>query len=490
MPLKTEYKESTFFPIIGIFNGVDMSERKKVDVAVIGSGPGGYVAAIRAAQLGKSVALIEKDLLGGCCLNVGCIPTKTLLANAAVLHQVRRAKDFGIETGPISFHYDQMKMRKDQVVAKLRTGLDGLIRSNKITIYRGTAQFESPHLLKIMGQDQLYLDAEKIIIATGSVPMDVKAFPCDHRRILNSTSILELTQVPKSLAIVGGGYIGCEFASLFAELGVKVTILEALPTILTAQGQAIAQFMTKSFMSKGVDIQTNVMVKSIENKQSHVQISLEGGKTLEADLALVSVGRKVYTEGLGLEKAGIKTNEKGFIETNDQMQTEVRGIYAIGDVTGKWMLAHVASHQGIIAAENAAGLDAKAHYAAVPAVVFTSPEIATVGLTLEQAQKEGYEVVAGSFPFLALGKAQAAMDTEGFAQVVSVKKTGQILGAVAIGHEASNLIAEMALAIQNELTLESVIETIHAHPTVAESWHEAALIAKEMPINFPPRAKR
>lgn len=467
-----------------------MTERKKHDVAVIGSGPGGYVAAIRAAQLGKSVALIEKDLLGGCCLNVGCIPTKTLLSSASLLHQVKRAKEFGITTGPISFHYDQMKKRKDQVIGKIRTGLEGLIRSNKITIYRGAAQFEAPKLLKVMGQDSLYIEAENIIIATGSIPLDVRAFPCDHQRILNSTSILELTEAPKSLAIVGGGYIGCEFASLFAELGTKVTILEALPTILAAQGSQIAQFMTKTFTAKGVEIQTNVMVKSIENRGTGVQITLADGKTIHADFALVSVGRKVYTEGLGLEKAGLKTTDRGFIETDSHMETEVRGLYAIGDVTGKWMLAHVASHQGIVAANNACGIESHIHYEAVPAVVFTSPEIATVGMTLEQAQKAGFDAIAGSFPFVALGKAQASMDTEGFAQVISDKKTGQILGAVVIGHEASNLIAEMALAIQNELTLESVIETIHAHPTIAEAWHEAALIAKETPINFPPKAKR
>jgi dihydrolipoamide dehydrogenase len=466
-----------------------MTERKKHDVVVIGSGPGGYVAAIRAAQLGKSVALIEKDLLGGCCLNVGCIPTKTLLSNAAVLHQVKRAKDFGITTGPISFHYDQMKKRKDQVVAKIRSGLEGLIRSNKITVYRGMAQFESPKVLKVMGQDSLFVEGEKIIIATGSVPSEVKAFPCDHKRILNSTSILELTEAPKSLAIVGGGYIGCEFASLFGELGTKVTILEALPTILAAQGTQVAQFMTKVFTSKGIDIQTGVMVRGIENKGDRVVIALDG-KTVEADMALISVGRKVYTEGLCLEKAGLKLNDRGVLETNEEMETGVRGIYAIGDVTGKWMLAHVASHQGVVAASNACGIEQKMHYEAVPAVVFTTPEIATVGLTQEQAQKAGYDPVIGSFPFTALGKAQASMDTEGFAQVVSDKKTKQILGAIVIGHEASNLIAEMTLAIQNELTLESVMETIHAHPTVAESWHEAALIANDTPINFPPKLKR
>lgn len=467
-----------------------MTERKRHDVAVIGSGPGGYVAAIKAAQMGKSVALIEKDLLGGCCLNVGCIPTKTLLSNAAVFHNVKRAADFGISTGPVSVHYDKMKARKDQVISKIRTSLEGLIKSNKISIYRGNAQFESPRSLKVMGQDSLFVDADQIVIATGSVPFDVKAFPCDHERILNSTSILELTSLPKSLAIVGGGYIGCEFATLFAELGVKVTVLEAMPTILAAQGTAVAQFMAKSFAAKGIDVQTNVKVKSIENRKTHVHISLEDGKTMEADFALVSVGRKVYTEGLALEKAGLKTNEKGFIETNSKMETEVKGLYAIGDVTGKWMLAHVASHQGIVAASNAAGVEAHIHYEAVPAVVFTSPEIATVGMTLEQALQAGYQAVAGTFPFQALGKAQAAMETDGFAQIISDKKTGQILGAIAICHDASNLIAEMALAIQNELTVESVMETIHAHPTMAESWLEAALMANETPIHFPPKIKR
>ncbi len=467
-----------------------MTEKKIFDIAVIGSGPGGYTAAIRAAQLGKSVALIEKNLLGGACLNVGCIPSKALLANAAVLHQVRRGAEFGITTGPISFQYEKMKARKDGVVAKIRSGLEGLLRSNKISIFRGEAQFESPRELKVMGQDNLFIQAEKILVATGSVPLDVKAFPCDHKRILNSTSILELTEVPKSLAIVGGGYIGCEFASLFAELGSKVTILEAMPTILTPQGPVIAEFMTKAFLAKGVSIQTNAKVQSIENTGDYVHIVLADGKTMDAALSLVSVGRKIYTAGLMLEKAGLKTTEKGFLATDDRMETEVKGIYALGDVTGTWMLAHVASHQGMVAASNASGLTEKMHYEAVPAVIFTSPEIAMVGLTLEQALRAGYQAIAGTFPFQALGKAQAVLDTEGFSQIIADKKSGQILGGTVIGHDASNLIAEMALAIQNELTLDSVIGTIHAHPTVAESWLEAALLAADRPINFPPRTKR
>lgn len=467
-----------------------MTEKKNFDIAVIGAGPGGYTAAIRAAQLGKSVALIEKEFLGGSCLNVGCIPSKTLLSNAAALHTVKRAAEFGIATGPISFDYHKWKTRKDAVITKIRGGLEGLIRFNQITIVQGEAAFVSPHELKVKGKDNLFIEAQNIILATGSVPLDIKAFACDGKRILNSTSLLNLTEVPKSLCIVGGGYIGCEFASLFVELGTKVTILEALPSILSLQGPQISQFMTQTFTRKGIQIQTNVVVKAIENKGSYVKVTLADNTSLEFDLALVSVGRKIYTEGLCLEKAGLNTAEKGSIRVNEKMETAVRGVYAIGDVTGQWMLAHVAAHQGIVAGSNAAGHLEKAHYLAVPAVIFTAPEIATIGLSLEEAIRAGYAAVQGNFPTQALGKAIASLETEGFSQVVADQKTGQILGATIIGHEASNLIAEMALAIQNELTLESVIETIHAHPTVAESWHEAALLAAGRPINFPPKVKR
>jgi dihydrolipoamide dehydrogenase len=471
--------------------GNAMTDRKKHDIAIIGAGPGGYVAAIKAAQMGKSVALIDKGLLGGCCLNVGCIPTKALLSNASVLQTIRNAKNFGITVGSVSFDYAQMKSQKDQIVSKIRSSLEGLLKSNNIVIYRGSAQFQSPSQLKIMGQDNLLIDSEQIIIATGSIPLDIPAFPCDHERILNSTSILELTHLPKTLCIVGGGYIGCEFASLFAELGVKVTILEALPTILAAQGKQIAQFMMKAFQARGIEIQTNVKVQQIQNKNSHVTVTLQDGKTMDADLALIAVGRKIYTEGLNLSQAGLAIAEKGAIETDSRMETPVKGIYAIGDITGKWMLAHVASHQGIVAASNAAGKEMHMHYEAVPAVVFTSPEVATVGLTLEQAVEGGYSsATAGFFPFQALGKAMASKETEGFAQIISDRKTGQILGAQVVGHDVSNLIAEITLAIQNELTVESVIETIHAHPTMAESWMEAAAIAHDTPIHLPPRAKR
>ncbi len=465
-------------------------ERREFDIAVIGAGPGGYVAAIKAAQEGRKVCLIEKGYLGGTCLNVGCIPTKTLLANAAVYHKMTHAADFGIITGPISFDYSKMKTRKDGVVDQIRKSLGGLLQSNGITILRGTAEYLSAREIKVKGEENILIYAHKSIIATGSEPLDIPTFPCDHKKIFNSSSILEQTSLPKTLAIIGGGYIGCEFASLYAELGVKVIILEALPSILFLQGKTIAETLTRAFTKKGVEININVMVEGIDDAGEGLSVRLKDKPPVNCDMALVSVGRKIISQGLGLEKAGVITGDKGAILVNEKMETNVPGIYAIGDVTGKFLLAHVASHQGIIAASNAIGQEAKMHYNAVPAVIFTMPEIATVGMTLEQAQEAGFDAAIGKFPFQALGKSVATRETEGFAQVVVDRKTGQILGAQVVGHEAATLIAEMGLAIANELTIECISDTIHAHPTVAEVWMEAALLANDTPIHFPPKVKK
>jgi dihydrolipoamide dehydrogenase len=465
-------------------------ERQNFDLAVIGAGPGGYVAAIKAAQEGLRVCLIEKGFLGGSCLNVGCIPTKTLLANAQIMHKITHAAEYGINIGPVTFDYGKMKLRKDGVIDKIRKSLEGLLLSNGLVILRGVAEFLSPREIKVKGENNLIVHAEKTIIATGSEPLDIPAFPCDHQRVLNSSSILELTSLPKTLAIIGGGYIGCEFASLFSELGVKVVILEALPSIVMLQGKAIAESLTRAFTKKGIEIQTNVFVEGIDHLSSGLSVRLKDKPPVACDMALVSVGRKIVSSGLSVEKAGVALSDKGAIQVNEKMETNVPGIYAIGDVTGKYMLAHVASHQGIIAASNASGKVAKMHYNAIPAVIFTNPEIATVGMTLEQAQEAGYQATLGKFPFQALGKSVAAIETEGFAQVVVDKKTGQILGAQVVGHEASTLIAEMGLAIASELTIDCVIDTVHAHPTVAEAWLEAALLANDTPIHFPPKVKK
>ena len=467
-----------------------MADKQRFDIAIIGAGPGGYVAAIKAAQMGRKVALIEKQYLGGTCLNVGCIPSKALLSNAQVLKKIKHAEDYGIEVSKVSFDYSKMKKRKDQVVEKIKSSLGGLIQSNGITIFNGHASFMAPNELKVRGEDNGLVQAEKIIIATGSEPVDIPAFPCDHELIRNSTSILELTELPQSITIIGGGYIGCEFASLFIELGVKVTIIEALPAIVQAQGKVISDHLTKAFTAQGVDIKVNTVVEKIDKKKGGIVIYLKGGGTLDSDMAVVAVGRHLNLEGLNLEKAGLGTGPKGAIEVNEKLETHVPGIYAIGDITAIAMLAHVASHQGIVAASNACGQEARMHYRAIPAVIFTNPEIATVGLTAEQAIDEGYQISVGAYPFQALGKSIATNETEGFAEVISDKKTGEILGAQVIGHEASVLISEMALAINNELTLDCIIDTIHAHPTMPEAWLEAALLANDTPIHFPPKIKK
>lgn len=466
-----------------------MSDKKDFDLIVIGSGPGGYVAAIKGAQKGAKVALVEKEALGGTCLNVGCIPTKTLIAGAQTLHMIKKAQEFGIETGPVRIAYDKMKQRKDAVVKKIRTGLEGLIKSNQIEIFKGHGQLQNSQEVKVQGEHSVLLRGKSIIIATGSEPLNIPAFPCDHQKVFNSTSILELTTLPKKMAIIGGGYIGCEFASLFNELGVEVVILEALPSIVALQGKTVADTLSKAFTTKGIQVRTNVFVEGIDHPKEGLSIRLKGGETLACDIALVSVGRKICTEGLGLANIGLGLNSKGAIPVDEKMQTSVPGIYAIGDVTGLYMLAHVASHQGIVAADNATGGQARMHYESVPAVIFTQPEIAMVGLTEEEATSKGYEISIGKFPFSALGKATAAGESEGFAQIIADKKTGQILGALAIGHEASALVGEMGLAISNELTLESIIDTIHAHPTLPEAWLEAALMTNGTPIHFPPRKK-
>lgn len=472
-----------------------MAEKQYYDLIVIGAGTGGYVAAIKGAQLGKKVALIEKGDLGGTCLNVGCIPTKTMIANAHILEKIKHAADFGITTGSISIDYAKMKERKDGVISKIRRGLEGLIKSHGVTIIRGAAEFTGPKEIKVKGQDNVVLQGENVIIASGSEPMDVKAFPCDPygssgQKIYNSTTILEMTQLPKTLAIIGGGYIGCEFASLYAELGVKVTLLEALPMIVSLQGKAISDTLTAVFKKKGIDIQTGVMVEGIDKTGSGVSIRLKDKSPIEADAALVAIGRKVVSQGMGLQNAGVLVSDRGVIEVDDKMETNVPGIYAVGDVTGKLMLAHVAAHQGITAAINATGGEAVMHYNAVPAVIFTSPEIAMVGLTQEEAVEKGYTVGTGKFPFQVLGKSIATMDTDGFAQVVIDKKTGQILGAQVVGYEAASLIAEMTLAIANELTVDCLADTIHAHPTLPEALHEAGLMAMDIPLHMPPKVKK
>lgn len=465
-------------------------EQTKFDIVVIGGGPGGYPAAIRAAQNGKSVALVEAKELGGTCLNRGCIPSKALIANAEVLKRVQEAEELGLISGNITFNYSRMVKHKDDTVSSIRKSLEGLIASNKITLFQGFGKFISPHEVKITGKDNVIITAEKVIIATGSEPRNIPAFPFDYKKIHDSTSLLALEELPKKIVIVGGGIIGCEFASLFRAFGVDVTILEMMPRIIPMEGLSVSNALTKAFQKQGINIETNVAVTTISDSKNGITATLADGRKFESEIALVAVGRSLNTANIGLDKAGVLVNDNGMIPVNDQMETSVPGIYAIGDIASKWWLAHVASHQGLVAANNASGKPARMHYNAVPSVIFTHPEIATVGFSLEAAIKEGYDAVVGAFPFQALGKSQAAYQTEGFAQIVLEKRTGRILGAQVVGHDASALIAEMTIVITNELTVECITETIHAHPTIAEAWLEAALIGNDTPLHLPPKRSR
>lgn len=465
-------------------------QKNQFDIAVIGSGPGGYPAAIKAAQNGKSVALIEAKETGGTCLNRGCIPSKTLIASAEVLHKIQEAEDFGIKVGQVTFDYSKMVDRKNGVVGQIRKNLEGLIASNHITLLRGFGKLTSPKTIKIIGHDNLEITADQIIIASGSEPRNIAAFPFDYKKIHDSTSLLEMRNLPKKLAIIGGGVIGCEFASLYAILGVEVTILEMMPRIIPMEAESVSSALTRAFKNKGIAIETSVTVEGIETLEEGLKIKLAGGKTVAADVALVAVGRKLNTSDIGLDKAGVLVLDNGMIAVNDKMETSTPGIYAVGDIASKWWLAHVATHQGIIAANNATGHSMRMNYHAVPSVIFTNPEIATVGLSLEQALEKGYRATTGSFPFQALGKSQAALQTDGFAQIVLDKATGQILGAQVVGHEASTMIAEMTIAITNELTVECITETIHAHPTIAEAWMEAAFLGEEAPLHWPPKKNK
>lgn len=461
----------------------------KYDILFIGGGPGGYVGAMRAAQMGLKTALIEKDKVGGTCLMRGCIPTKTLINHAEVVRTIRSAENFGVHVSDFSFDYEKMKRRKDEVVTELWQGVRGLLKANGVDVYEGVGSFVSNTEVKVKGEKCEILEAERIVIGTGSIPMQLDFCPVDCHRIHDSTSILEITKLPKKLMILGAGYIGCEFASLFSALGVEVTMIEFLPGIVWQQGKAISQFLTKVFKESNITLLTDIKMESCESTSEKVIATLSDSSKVEADMLLVSVGRSPYTESLELGKAGLTTNDKGFIEVNNHMQTAVKNIYAIGDVTGKVMLAHVASHQAIVAAEHAAGKNAKMDYDAIPAVIFTHPEIATVGISIETAKERGISANTATFPFSALGKAKAAGEENGYVEIVFDADTHQIIGASALGVDASNLIGEMGVAIQNELTLECVAETIHAHPTIAEAWLEGANLAIHHPIHLPPGGK-
>lgn len=454
------------------------------NVIVIGSGPAGYAAAFRAAQLGARVAMIEKDLVGGTCLNRGCVPTKSLLEAAGVLDQMKHADTFGLACDNPRADMAKLIDRKERHVAKLRGGVEQLAKGLGVEVIRGTATLAGQHKVSVATDDGAReLTAKAIIIASGSEPLELKAMPFDHTTVLSSTSLLELRELPESLLIVGGGYIGCEFATVFASLGAKVTIVEMLNQLVPGQDVRIARTVQASFKKRGITLHLETKVEKLDvQKNGGAVATLSNGETIKADKVLVSIGRKLCSDHLGLETVGIKT-EKGHIVVDDYLETTIPSIYAVGDVNGAWLLAHVGHHEGLLAAENALGGMRKMDYRVVPAGIYTHPEIATVGLDEAHATEAGHEVVTGRFPFGATAKAIVAEETDGFIQIVADAKTKQILGVQIIGPHATDLISEAAILVQTEATLNELVETIHPHPTLSEALMEAGLDALGRPLH-------
>jgi len=462
---------------------------EKFDLVVIGAGPGGYPAAIRAAQLGASVAIVEKEQLGGTCLNRGCIPTKTLIASAEVFLAARNGAEMGIRTAEVSVDYGAMVGRKDGVVEKLRTGIASLLKANGVSSFSGTASFVSSRELKVTTADgEQRISCGKVIIATGSAPV-VPGFVPKDGPVYTSTSLLELTELPESMIVLGGGYIGCEFACMYAALGVKVTVVEMLDDVLMLLDRDVRAEIKRSMGNLGIEVLTGAPLEDIKADSGGVS-GRAGDKQVSAASMLVSVGRRAVTEGLGLENIGLETGEGGCIEVHEDLRTAVPGVFAIGDVNGIIQLAHAATAQGLVAAENAVGGRQLANEKLVPACIFTMPEVGAVGLTEAEAKEQGLAVKKAKFPFMACGKALAAGTGGGFVKLLADEATGRLLGAVAVGPHATDLIGEAALAIRSELTVRELGNTIHAHPTLAEVWMEAAHVLEGHPVHSAPPTRR
>ncbi|HHX65569.1 MAG TPA: dihydrolipoyl dehydrogenase [Chloroflexi bacterium] len=463
----------------------------RADIAIIGLGPGGYVAALRAAQLGARVVCVEREYVGGVCLNVGCIPTKALLRSAEVLALTRDAAQFGVMVDAPRFDWSVALERKAAVTRQMVNGVRLLLDRVGVEIIEGEASFLRPDTLAIRRADgQETLAAENVIIATGSRPMQAPIPGLDGPRVIDSTGALSLEELPESLCVIGGGAIGLEFASLFHTVGVKVTVVEMLPRLAPLMDESIGEGLAWTFEQQGIEVITGGAVQHVEQDADHCRVivaTAEGERTVECALVLSAIGRAPNIEGLGLEVLGIKPDRKG-IQVDRQMRTVVPGVFAIGDVAADGpMLAHVASHQGIVAVENALGHVAAMDYDAIPNCIFTLPEAAGVGLTEEQARAAGHEVEVGVFSMANLGKAIANGDTNGFVKVVSESRYGAVLGLHVLGPHASDLVLEGTLAVGLEATLDEIGRTVHPHPTLGEAIAEAALAARGRALHLPKR---
>lgn len=449
----------------------------EIDVLVIGAGPGGYVAAIRAAQLGKNVVIVDKDNVGGVCLNRGCIPSKALISAAHRYEELHEPSDMGITAEQVQMDFGKVQAWKESVVNKLTKGVEGLLKGNKVQIVSGEALFVEKDQVRVLsGYESNRYKFNHCIIATGSRPIELKAFPYGNR-ILSSTEALSLKEVPSRLIVIGGGYIGVELGQTYAKLGSQVTILEGADQILPGFEKSITQLVNKALKKKNVTIHTKALAQKAEQTDTEVTVTYQVGeetKTVTADYLLVTVGRRPNTDEFGLESIGLQMDERGYIQIDHQCKTNIPNVYAIGDIVPGPALAHKASYEGKVAAEVIAGLPSAIDYKVIPAIVFSDPEIASVGLSESEAKEKGLNITTGRFSYGANGRALSANRSEGVVKVVAEKDSGIILGAQITGYEASNLISEVALAIEMGATLEDLTLTIHAHPTLAEMVMEAA----------------
>ena len=457
------------------------------DVTIIGSGPGGYVSAIRCAQLGFKTAIIEKySTLGGTCLNVGCIPSKALLASSHHYEELQHFADHGIEvSGDVKVNLEKMIARKQAVVDQTSGGVKFLMDKNNITVFNGVGSFESATSVKVTKEDgsSEIIESKNIIIATGSKPSSLPFIKLDKDRVITSTEALKLKEVPKHLVIIGGGVIGIELGQVYLRLGAQVSVVEFMDRIIPGMDAALSKELTKVLKKQGMKFYTSHKVQSVERAGEVVTVKAENAKgeiiTLEGDYSLVSVGRRPYTDGLNAEKAGVKVTDRGQIEVNDHLQTSASNVYAIGDVVRGAMLAHKAEEEGVLVAEILAGQKPHIDYNLIPGVVYTWPEVAAVGKTEEQLKADGVAYKAGSFPFKALGRARAGGDTDGFVKILADAKTDEVLGVHMIGARCADLIAEAVTAMEFRASAEDISRMSHAHPTFAEAIKEAALAATD-----------
>ena len=460
---------------------------RQYDVAVIGSGPGGYVAAIRAAQRGAKVVVAERKNLGGVCLNVGCIPTKTLIRSAELFRTIQHADEFGLKVDKVAIDLPAIIARKNKVVGINTGGIDGLFKGNKIDVVTGEASIPAPGQIAVNGEE---IGANRIIIATGGRPAVLKGLEFNGTTVIGSTEALNMTTVPERVAVIGAGALGAEFACIWNAFGAKVTLIEMMPNVLPKSDEELTKRLPSLWKRRGMDVRTGTKVAKLEHLKKGVKLTLEGDTPgeVEVDVVLVGIGLACNSEIVANNpKLGIQLGKRGGIIVNDKMETAAPGIYAIGDVIDRTWLAHGASHEGIVAATNATGGNKKVDYRVLPACNFTSPEVASVGLTEKEAKEKGINVKVGRFAFLANGRAHALGETEGMVKIVGDVATDEILGVHISGPEAGELIAVAALAMSMEATVEEIVHTIHTHPTLSEAILEAAEDYYGMGIHSKPK---